>query len=180
MAKHLVQEAVYWSRLDQGDWSLYLAATESGLCAITLPHDTFATLEQWIDAHIPGAVLEHNVIALAPYTTQLQEYFNGQRQHFTCAVDMRGTTFQRRVWNALRDIPFGTVQSYSDIAARIGSPQAVRAVGAANGANPIPIVVPCHRVIGKNRTLTGYRGGLEVKAHLLELEGIAVSLDARR
>ena len=103
---------------------------------------------------------------------QLNEYFSGRRREFALDLDVEGTPFQRTVWNALRTIPFGETRSYGDIARQIGNPDAVRAVGAANGRNPVSIVVPCHRVIGSNGKLTGFGGGLEAKAFLLSLEGM--------
>jgi methylated-DNA-[protein]-cysteine S-methyltransferase len=101
---------------------------------------------------------------------ELEEYFTGERRKFTVKLDPAGTEFQTRVWNALRTIPFGETRSYGQIADQIGSRKAVRAVGAANGANPLSIIVPCHRVIGTNGKLTGFAGGLDVKARLLALE----------
>lgn len=101
---------------------------------------------------------------------QLAAYFAGTLREFTLPLAPRGTPFQLAVWNALRAIPYGTTRSYSDIAESIGKPAAVRAVGAANGANPLPIIVPCHRVIGKGGSLTGFGGGLKVKRYLLDLE----------
>lgn len=103
-------------------------------------------------------------------SNQLDEYFAGQRRVFDVDIELEGTAFQIDVWSALREIPYGEVRSYADMARQIGRPKAVRAVGAANGANPIPIIVPCHRVIGSNGTLTGFGGGLGVKRHLLDLE----------
>lgn len=108
--------------------------------------------------------------AFADLAHQLREYFLGSRQEFELDVDLKGTPFQLDVWSALRAIPYGQIRSYSDIARVIGRPKAVRAVGAANGANPVPIIVPCHRVIGANGALTGFGGGLSVKRRLLELE----------
>jgi methylated-DNA-[protein]-cysteine S-methyltransferase len=102
---------------------------------------------------------------------QLKEYFGGQRREFTLTLDVAGTAFQQRVWNALLTIPFGETRSYSQIANQIGSPAATRAVGAANGRNPVSIVAPCHRVIGSTGKLTGFAGGLGTKAYLLGLEG---------
>lgn len=101
---------------------------------------------------------------------QLQAYFAGDRIEFELDLDLVGTTFQRRVWQALQTIPYGETRSYGEIATQIGSPGASRAVGLANGHNPIGIIVPCHRVIGANGSLTGYGGGLERKRMLLELE----------
>ncbi|MGC1468136.1 MAG: methylated-DNA--[protein]-cysteine S-methyltransferase [Sphingorhabdus sp.] len=99
--------------------------------------------------------------------TQLSEYFAGNRRAFDVPLGPTGTQFQLRVWNALLEIPFGDTASYSQIAARIGRPSAVRAVGSANGRNPIPIIIPCHRIIGSNGALTGFGGGLDVKQSLL-------------
>ncbi|WP_095168966.1 methylated-DNA--[protein]-cysteine S-methyltransferase [Pseudomonas sp. Irchel 3H3] len=102
---------------------------------------------------------------------QLQQYFAGEREHFDLQLDFVGTEFQQKVWQALLTIPFGETRSYSQIAQQIGNPKAVRAVGAANGKNPISIVTPCHRVIGASGSLTGFAGGLEAKQYLLGLEG---------
>lgn len=102
--------------------------------------------------------------------TQLKEYFAGTRKEFDLPVDTGGTPFQKEVWKALTEIPYGQICSYQDIARRIGRPKACRAVGRANGTNPVAILVPCHRVIGKSGTLTGYAGGLDIKEFLLKLE----------
>jgi methylated-DNA-[protein]-cysteine S-methyltransferase len=102
---------------------------------------------------------------------QLAEYFAGTRDRFELDLEFHGTEFQKKVWHALLTIPFGQTRSYLDIATQIGNPAAVRAVGAANGRNPISIVAPCHRVIGSSGSLTGFAGGLEAKALLLTLEG---------
>jgi len=111
---------------------------------------------------------------LADAARQLEEYFAGRRQSFDLALRPGGTEFQQRTWNALRDIPYGETVSYADLARRIGKPRAVRAVGAANGRNPLPIVVPCHRVIGSNGHLTGFAAGTEIKKQLLKLEGAVI------
>jgi methylated-DNA-[protein]-cysteine S-methyltransferase len=101
---------------------------------------------------------------------QLKDYFDGNRKTFDVPLALRGTPFQLSCWNALRAIEYGETRSYSEIARVIGRPAAVRAVGAANGANPIPIIIPCHRVIGSNGALTGFGGGLDVKRRLLDFE----------
>jgi methylated-DNA-[protein]-cysteine S-methyltransferase len=101
---------------------------------------------------------------------QLSDYFAGKRETFSLKLDFAGTDFQKKVWNALTTIPFGQTRSYGQIARQIGHPKAVRAVGAANGRNPISIIAPCHRVIGSNGKLTGFAGGLKAKAALLEME----------
>jgi methylated-DNA-[protein]-cysteine S-methyltransferase len=103
--------------------------------------------------------------------TQLDEYFRGERKHFDLPLAPRGTEFQREVWFALATIPYGETVSYAQLAGRVGRPSAMRAVGAANGRNPLPIVLPCHRVIGADGSLTGFGGGLPTKQFLLELEG---------
>lgn len=105
---------------------------------------------------------------------QLREYFAGARRTFDLPLAPHGTAFQRRVWAALRTIPYGETRTYGELAAAIDSPNASRAVGMANHRNPIPIIIPCHRVIGANGTLTGYAGGLEIKRRLLALEGINI------
>ena len=114
---------------------------------------------------------QHTDSVLADCAQQLTEYFSGKRSHFDLPLDAGGTVFQQTVWSALMAIPYGELRSYSDIANTIGKPKAVRAVGAANGRNPIPIVVPCHRVIGSDGSLTGFAGGLPMKTKLLTLEG---------
>ena len=101
---------------------------------------------------------------------QLAEYFAGKRQDFDISLDMRGTPFQKNVWEALLAIPFGETRSYGQLARQLGNPNATRAVGAANGRNPISIIVPCHRVIGSSGSLTGFAGGLDTKSRLLDLE----------
>jgi methylated-DNA-[protein]-cysteine S-methyltransferase len=108
---------------------------------------------------------------LSELARELRAYFAGELRRFEVPLDMQGTDFQKRVWQQLLTIPFGETRSYMQIAAAIGAEHAVRAVGAANGANPIAIVVPCHRVIGSSGKLTGYGGGLPLKKRLLELEG---------
>lgn len=118
---------------------------------------------------VPAGSIEDDTM-LGSVRDQLSEYFTGTRRSFDIPLAFDGTPFQQRVWTALCDIPYGETISYGELARRIGQPTAVRAVGLANGSNPIAIIVPCHRVIGANGTLTGYGGGLETKARLLDLE----------
>jgi methylated-DNA-[protein]-cysteine S-methyltransferase len=106
---------------------------------------------------------------------QLTEYFSGARTDFNLPLEPRGSEFQKKVWRALREIPFGETRSYLELAKAVGSAKAVRAVGAANGKNPLSIVVPCHRVVGANGSLTGFAGGLQAKAKLLALEARATA-----
>jgi methylated-DNA-[protein]-cysteine S-methyltransferase len=130
---------------------------------------------QAIDFHLnwPVEGVERNDqnVLLRETTRQLEAYFAGDLKIFELPLDMQGTAFQTRVWDELLRIPYGETRSYMQVAVAIGAAHAVRAVGAANGANPVPIVVPCHRVIGTNGKLTGYGGGLPLKKRLLELEG---------
>jgi methylated-DNA-[protein]-cysteine S-methyltransferase len=122
--------------------------------------------------HFPPipATAERDDVSLAPVVAQLQAYFAGQLTAFDLPIELRGTPFQRRVWSALREIPYGETISYGELARRVGNPKASRAVGLANGRNPVAIVVPCHRVIGADGSLTGYGGGLERKVWLIEHE----------
>jgi methylated-DNA-[protein]-cysteine S-methyltransferase len=110
---------------------------------------------------------------------QISEYFAGERIDFDLPLQLDGTEFQKKVWQALREIPFGKTKSYLDLARAVGSPEASRAVGAANGKNPLSIVVPCHRVVGADGALTGFAGGLETKAALLALEARSVKRQER-
>jgi methylated-DNA-[protein]-cysteine S-methyltransferase len=121
----------------------------------------------------PGTGWERDDEAFADVREQLAQYFAGERRSFDVCVAAVGTPFQHRVWDALREIPFGSVMTYGELAAHIGRPSAARAVGLANGRNPLSIVVPCHRVVGSGGVLTGYAGGLEVKRRLLAHEGAA-------
>ncbi|MEJ9151386.1 methylated-DNA--[protein]-cysteine S-methyltransferase [Bacillus smithii] len=161
---------VYWTLFDNKQWKMHIAATTNGLCYIGSPNGSLADLSRWLKKRLPNSVLVQDDQKLQLYIDELSQYFEGQRQTFTVPVDLYGTPFQLSVWNALCEIPYGQTKSYSEIADYLQKPTSIRAVGTAIGANPVLIVVPCHRVIGKNGTLTGYRGGLEMKKQLLELE----------
>ena len=122
----------------------------------------------------PGRILpdwERSPERLAPVLQELQEYFAGVRREFSVQVPFRGTAFQNRVWQELTRVPYGQTITYAELARRIGSPKAIRAVGAANARNPLSIIVPCHRIIGSDGSLTGYADGLAFKEGLLRLEG---------
>lgn len=161
---------MYWMLLTHEDWNIYIAATSKGLCYVGSQDKPFEELAFWAKNKFPGSELIQDDEKLQVYATELIEYFQGKRQGFTVPFDFHGTPFQLAVWNALCEIPYGQTQSYSDIANDIQKPASVRAVGTAIGANPILVTVPCHRVIGKNGSLTGYRGGLDMKTKLLQLE----------
>ena len=143
---------------------LTLVASAPGLAAILWENDRPGRVKLNIVAQ------DDNHPLLRETERQLSQYFAGTRTHFDLPLDFVGTDFQKKVWAALLTIPCGETRSYAQIAAQIGSPKAVRAVGAANGRNPISIIAPCHRVIGSNGTLTGFAGGLDAKQTLLELE----------
>ena len=117
-----------------------------------------------------GTDWKRNSRSLQDATIQLKAYFSGNLKRFDLQLAPQGTDFQQKVWRALQGIPYGVLVSYQDIANKIGNPKAYRAVGAANGKNPIPIVIPCHRVVGSNGQLTGFAGGLHLKEYLIELE----------
>lgn len=165
-----MENQIEWAVLEHSRWTLYVAKTSKGLCYVGSPGQSFKDFQAYLKKRFPGAVLHENPDSLAPYLQELQGYFSGNRTLFSLPIDVKGTPFQEEIWQALREIPYGQTVSYSDIAARIQRPAAVRAVGAAIGANPVMISVPCHRVVGKNGAMTGYRGGLELKTFLLELE----------
>jgi methylated-DNA-[protein]-cysteine S-methyltransferase len=143
---------------------LKLVASETGLIAILWEKENPRRVP------LTDLVEDNHQKVLVETERQLKEYFTGKRNTFSIPLDMRGTAFQKDVWRALQAIPFGKTLSYGQIAKQLGRPAASRAVGAANGRNPVAIVVPCHRVIGSTGKLTGFAGGLDTKAHLLNLE----------
>ncbi len=160
-------KVLYVERIDTSIGALTLVADAAGLRHIEFPSNRHpADREGWV----PGA---HGEIAdtLQIAATQLHEYFAGSRTIFDLPLAPAGTAFQQEVWRTLATIPYGATWSYRDLAEAIGKPAAVRAVGAANGRNPLPIVLPCHRVIGADGRLIGFGGGLGIKAALLNLEG---------
>ncbi|PZD97398.1 cysteine methyltransferase [Paenibacillus sambharensis] len=162
--------SLYWTRFTGSHGSMHLAATEAGLVFAGSWSDSFRELEAWMNIRCPGYTIVRDDKKLQPYTTALEAFFLGARRSFTIPMDLRGTPFQRAVWDLLGSIPYGETRSYTDIAALLGRPASVRAVAAAIGANPALIFVPCHRVIGKNGSLTGYRGGLKMKEMLIRHE----------
>jgi len=145
---------------------------EHGLLAVVLPGQDRARVRAWLAARLSQNRAQAirfvvDAAALKPACEQLEEYFAGTRQDFALELDPLGTPFQRHVWRLVAAIPYGTTVSYSGLAQRLGCPRAGRAVGAAVAANPLPIVIPCHRVVGRDGRLTGYAGGLRCKAWLL-------------
>ena len=147
---------------------LKLVASDKGLAAVLWENDDPRRV------HLGPLVEDPDNRLLKEAEKQLDAYFKGKQKKFTVPLDFKGTDFQKSVWTALLTIPFGETRSYRDIARQVGNPAAVRAVGAANGRNPISIIAPCHRVVGSTGKLTGFAGGLEVKARLLALEGARI------
>lgn len=143
---------------------LKLVASAKGLVAILWPNDRPSRVR------LPASVEDAAHPILVQAARELREYFAGRRTSFDVPLDFVGTAFQKEVWRRLLAIPYGETRTYSDIARELGNPAAVRAVGAANGRNPISIIAPCHRVVGADGRLTGFAGGLDAKARLLELE----------
>ena len=149
---------------------ILLAGTQQGIQHITFSSEMSSEMSSEKHSKHPEASWQHSAKPFSKACKQLDEYFAGTRKTFSLKLAPEGTDFQQQVWQQLLDIPFGDTCSYGDIAARLDNPNACRAVGAANGANPLPIVVPCHRVIGANGKLTGFTGGLAIKDWLLAHE----------
>lgn len=164
-------EKLYGSTLSWEGWTFRVLSSAVGLRWIELNPTTFDELE----ARLHARVLPDDP-PNEPALDQIHEYLRGERREFSLDLDIRGTPFQRRVWDELREIPYGETVAYAEIASRIENPKALRAVGQAVGANPIPLVIPCHRVVGKDGHLVGFGGGLPLKERLLYLERGGLSL----
>ena len=153
---------------------LELLSTDQGLAAILFCDErrsraSAAWCARNVGSAVPASPKEHDV-----YTRQIREFLAGDRREFTIPLQRTGTPFQRAVLDAVAGVPYGARVSYQDIARSVGNPAACRAVGAANGANPLPLVIPCHRIVGASKKLTGYGGGLDAKRWLLSLESPAL------
>jgi methylated-DNA-[protein]-cysteine S-methyltransferase len=161
----MAEQQHYKTSFDSPVGKLTLVATDIGLRAVLWPDDEPRRVK------LPSPIAEStdNPI-LTRIVTQLQEYFAGHRTDFDLPLDLRGTEFQQLAWRSLASIPYGQTATYGEQAKRIGRPKAVRAIGAANGRNPVSIVLPCHRVVGADGSLTGFAGGLDAKRQLLEIE----------
>jgi O-6-methylguanine DNA methyltransferase len=147
-----------------------LYGTARGLLMVALPGELRDFTEAWLRREAHGAHIIEQATALPEARAQLAEYFAGERRAFDLALDWRGTPFQRAVWEAVRAVPYGETCTYGEIAAILGRPNAARAVGAANGANPLAPIVPCHRLVGTDGSLRGYGAGLGMKRWLIDLE----------
>ncbi len=149
---------------------MLVAATPAGVCRVCFPTERPEHRYLWFNRYFSTLPLDERHPIVDRAVSALQEYFARQRQFFDLPLDLRGTEFQLQVWAELVKVPFGVTISYGELARRVGKPGGARAVGNALGSNPVPIIVPCHRVIGHNQGLVGFGGGLSVKEQLLELE----------
>lgn len=163
-------DAILCASFDSPIGTLRIASTSRGVAFLGLPAAGGTGFAGWLARMAPGARREEAFAPNRDAIRQLLEYLEGKRTEFDVPLDLRGTPFQLRVWHALLEIPYGATRSYADVARAIGSPAAVRAVGAANGANPVALIVPCHRVIQSGGKLGGYGGGLPLKRRLLAME----------
>lgn len=163
-------ETVHSAEFDSPIGTLRVASTAIGLAYLGLPNAGGRGLAGWLSRVAKDARREHAFAPNREAIRQVLEYLEGKRSDFDLPLDLRGTTFQCTVWKALCEIPYGATRSYADVARAVRNPNAVRAVGTASGANPIPLVVPCHRVIASGGKLGGYGGGLDLKRRLLAME----------
>lgn len=162
--------SLYWTYFYYGKDRLVIAATEAGLCYVGAWNEPFERFELWSGKVFGNDKRVQDESKMEPYAKELGEYMAGELASFTVPLDLQGTPFQLAVWEAMSLIPYGKTASYMDVAQNLNKPESVRAVGTAIGRNPVLIVAPCHRIIGKNGALTGYRGGLAMKEQLLKLE----------
>lgn len=161
---------IYWTLLKHRQWNMFVAATKRGLCYIGSPNASFEEVDIWAKKRLPDYNLVEEKEIIQPYTVELVDYLEGRLTNFSLPMDLQGTPFQQSVWQVLTELQYGQTVSYTDIAERIGKPKSVRAVATAIGANPLLILVPCHRVVAKSGKLGGFRAGLEMKKELLKLE----------
>lgn len=167
-------ETIRFARMTSPLGPLVLAASDQGLCHISYGEDHEMDFVLALQARFPSARVVRDDKGLQPWARQIKAYWSGQNRRFPLSVDLRGLTeFQQSVLQATRKIPFGQTRSYQDVARSIGAPRAYRAVGSALGRNPLPIVIPCHRVVSASG-IGGYTGGLHRKLRLMELEKMAV------
>jgi methylated-DNA-[protein]-cysteine S-methyltransferase len=172
-------ETLRRSELDSPIGRLHLVTSDAGLVYLSLPRASGRGFASWRERHAPAAALRDAGESHREWRRHLCEYLEGGRTRFDLPLDLRATPFQLAVYEALAKIPYGETRSYSEVAAVIGRPDASRAVGAASGANPTPLVIPCHRVIAKSGRLQGYAGGVRLQARLLAMEQQARSEQGR-
>ena len=162
---------LYIDKFESTIWSGFLVVSEIGLAYVSHYTKDLNDVTGWQTKNYPDAILVSDSKKLAPYAKQFREYFNGERFEFDFPVDLNGSPFQMRVWDALLEIPYGQTASYLDLALKLNRDhRSSQAIGGAVGANPLSIVYPCHRVVGNDGSLTGYAGGLDIKKSLLNHE----------
>lgn len=165
---------LYCTSFDSRIGRIYVASSERGVCKISVPRESRKDFFEWLKKHCEVENVIDNRARNKEVIDQLNRYFNGKLAKFTCSVDLIGTPFQIRVWKELSKIPYGTTITYKHLSRRVSAPKAFQAVGRANGANPLPIIVPCHRVLGSDGALVGYSCGIKTKEFLLRLEGAII------
>jgi O-6-methylguanine DNA methyltransferase len=163
-------EIIYTAEFDSPIGLLQIASTGQGLAYLQLPHATGRGLMGWRKLYAPDSPVRPDDELNRRHRAQILEFLAGERRQFNLPLDLRATPFQLDVYREVASIPYGESRSYGEVARRLGKPTAMGAVGGANGVNPIPLVVPCHRVIGSGGQLQGYAGGLDLKARLLAME----------
>lgn len=162
-------ENIYYSSVNTDLGTLMLASTDKGICQIRFTQGDSAGFFAWLEKKI-GTRWKVSERVHRETTKELLEYFDGRRKQFDSPLDLRGTTFQLKIWSLLREIPYGETVSYGEIAKKAGIPKGARAIGMASHVNPVLLMVPCHRVIGKNGSLVGFGCGVDLKQKLLDLE----------
>lgn len=170
MNEQEAKQVIHYGEITHKIGMIYLAASNKGLCFVSSPVDGLEELKEWRAKKRPNYTLIEDDRIIAPFADQLLDYLDKKRRYLDLPIDLKGSAFQESVWKELQKVPYGKTTSYSHIAHSINKPKAARAVGVAIGANPLMIVIPCHRVIGKNGRLTGFRGGIPLKEKLLALE----------
>ena len=161
---------IFYTVMDSSIGKLVIASTDHGLVRILLPREGGFDFMSSLHKAYPDATLIEDQGKNQNVMNQLREYFDGNRTGFSLSLELRGTEFQKSVWKAVAQVPYGQTRSYGEIAQEVGRPKAFRAVGNANRMNPIPIVIPCHRIIGSDGSMTGFGGGIPLKIKLLKIE----------
>lgn len=164
-------QTLYWTSFRSPLGPIFVASTAKGVCAISIPENTKRDFFDWIGKQFEGYQIEESANKNEQIVGELRRYFEGTAVQFKSKLDLHGTEFQRQVWSELKNIPYGSVITYKELAKRVGRPRGYQAVGRANAANPLPVVIPCHRVVGSDDDLVGYGAGIKTKQYLLRIEG---------
>lgn len=166
-----LMKSVYTTSVESKIGIIHLASTKRGVCKITIPGQTKKDFLSWIRKHFEEEEIVESVNENREIIAELDRYFDRKLVRFHAPLDQIGTEFEKKVWSQLKKIPYGTTITYKDLARRVGNPGAYQSVGRANAANPLPIVIPCHRIVGSGGRLVGYAAGIKTKEFLLRLEG---------